>query len=370
MKTEVFRNLWRLDTVKKWIILSGLLCMLLIIGSVSGEPLKVSGVVVDEKTYTSLAPCYSENLIKSYGPVPVFTKDHRVVSRGIMADYSGFVERDVLYRKLHDLYEATRVQVDKQYSYPNGPVIAYGYDALGSVVVGIYENETIDGKMMDEIHSAIASEAKTQGIDDVPVIFCREPMARLDLGRSDVWRPIIGGVQVGNSLGALTSGFAATRGGQSGFVTAGHVGNVGTTVYQPDLSYPVGTVTVSSLGTSSDSAFVAYSNVAGQIFESSASQPWVYGTTDPYVGLGVTMSGITNGVSTGTVIRETSLYNSFFGKSIPNQWYADFSSSSGDSGAPVYFKDSSSHIQLVGIYWGRGSYATFSPISSVFNDLG
>jgi streptogrisin B len=355
--------------VKKWIVFSGLLCLLLLTGSVSGEVLSVSGVVVDDKIYTSLAPCYSENLIKSYGPVPVFDKNHRVVSRGIMSDIRGFTERDALYKKLHNLYEATKDPVNKQYSYPNGPVLAYGYDALGSVAVGIYENKTVDQKTMEEIYSIIATESKKQGINDIPVIFYNEPMARLDLGRTDMWRPVIGGVQVGSSLGASTLSFAATRGGQNGFVTAGHIGSVGDTIYQPDLSYPIGTITVSSLGTSSDSAWVQYSNTAGQIFESSNSQPWIYGTANPSVGLGVTMSGITNGVSTGTVIRETSIYNSFFTKVIDNQWYADFSSASGDSGAPVYYKDANQNIQLVGLFWGQGTYSVFSPISSVLSDL-
>lgn len=343
--------------------------MILIIGSVSAEPLRVSGIVVDDKTYVSLAPCYTEKLIKPYGPVPVYDTENRVVSKGIMSDYSGFIERDALYKKLHSLYDVTKVPVDNKYSYPNGPVLSYGWDALGSVTVGIYDKESIDEKTMDEMYSFIAAEAKKQGIDDVPVIFYWEPMTQLDLGRTDVWRPVIGGVQIGNSVGAMTSGFAATRGGVNGFVTAGHIGSVGTSVYQPDLSYPIGTVTVSSLGTSSDSAWIQYSNIAGQIFESSGSQPWIFGTTNPYVGLGVTMSGISSGVSSGTVIQETSLYNSFFGKTLYNQWYADFSSSSGDSGAPVYFKDASGHTQLVGLYWGRGSYATFSPISSVLSDL-
>ena len=355
--------------MKSWIILSGFLCLILLTGIVSGESLSVSGVVVDEKTYASLAPCYSENLIKSYGPVPIFDKDHQVVSRGIMSGFKGFVEREALYAKLHNIYENTKDPVNKQYSYPHGPMLAYGYDALGSVVVGIYENETIDQKTMDEIYSIVATESKKQGIKDVPVIFCKEPMPQLDLGRADVWRPVIGGVQVASSIGALTSGFAATRGGQSGFVTAGHIGGVGYTVYQPDLSYPIGAVTVSSLGISSDSAWVQYSNTAGQIFESSGSQPSIYGTSSPYVGLGVTMSGISTGISTGSIVRETSLYNRFFGKTIDHQWYANFASTSGDTGAPVYFKDSNGHIQLVGLYSGRGSYATFSPISSVLSDL-
>lgn len=170
--------------MKKWIIFSALLCLLLLTGSVSAEQLSISGVIVDEKIYASQAPWYTENLIKSYGPVPSYDKDHNVASKGAMKDITGITERDILYKKLHNLYEATDDSVTKQYSYPDGPVLSYGYDALGTVTVGIYENTTVDEKTMDAIYTIVATEAKKQGIDNVPVIFCREPMARLDLGRS------------------------------------------------------------------------------------------------------------------------------------------------------------------------------------------
>lgn len=356
--------------MKKWIIFSALLCLLLLTGSVSAEQLSISGVIVDEKIYASQAPWYTENLIKSYGPVPSYDKDRNVASKGAMKDITGITERDILYKKLHNLYEATDDSITKQYSYPEGPVLSYGYDALGTVTVGIYENTTVDEKTMDAIYSIVATEAKKQGIDNVPVIFCREPIAHLDLGRSDTWRPIIGGVQEATNIGAATTGFAATRSGQSGFITAGHIGDVGDAVYQPDLSSPIGSLTVSSLGATSDSAWIQYSSTSNQIFESSGSQPWVYGTMTPYVGLGVTMSGISSGVTTGTVVRETSIYNSFFDKIIQNQWLADYSSTSGDSGAPVYIKDSNQHIQLLGVHWGGGAgYSFFSPVSNIIDDL-
>ena len=257
--------------MKKWIIFSGLLCLLLLIGSVSAETISISGVIVDDQTYASMAPCYTDKLIKSYGPVPVYDNDQKVVSKGIMAGITSFSERDALYKKLHNLYETTKDSVNKQYSYPEGPVLAYGYDALGSVAIGLIENRTVDQKTLDGIYSIVSTEAKKQGIDDIPVIFYKEQIAQLNLGRGDAWRPIIGGVQDTSYIGSVTTGFAATRGGQSGFVTTGHAGGVGTTIYQPGSSYPVGTITVSSGGVSSDSAWMQYSNVAGQIFESSAS---------------------------------------------------------------------------------------------------
>jgi hypothetical protein len=225
--------------MKNWIIFTGLLCMLLVAGCASGtvidnknptalRPVTLSnqselmspsassgagsGAVIDAKIYSSLAPCYSDHLIKSYGPVPVFTKDHQVISRGVMAEYNG-TGRDAQYKKLNGLYEATKVSFDNRYSYPHGPVISYGYDALGSVTVGIYENNVTDAKTMDEMYSFIAAEARNQGIDNVPVIFSTEPIPQLNLGRTDMWRPIIGGVQTGSTAGPCTPctvGFTAS----------------------------------------------------------------------------------------------------------------------------------------------------------------
>ncbi len=328
----------------------------------------VPGGVMDDKVYISLAPCYTEKMIKTYGPVPAFTMDRQIVSRGILTDYT-IADRNALYTKLDNVYESMKKPFNSKYAYPNGPVISYGYDALGSVSVGIYEKSSVDQEMLDEMYSVIAAESKKQGIDTVPVLFYSEPMAELDLGRTDMWRPVIGGVQTGTPVGAFTVGFAATLGGQTGFVTTGHGGGVGTTVYQPNPSYPIGTITISSGGLSSDSSWVSYSNSAGQIFESSSSQPWVYGWSDPSVGMNVYMSGITSGVSTGTVLYKNSAWNTYFAKMIDNQWFADYAGAEGDSGAPVYYKDSSGHIQLTGVHWGHTTSSIFSPISNVLSDL-
>ncbi len=348
--------------MKTWIIFTGMVFVLLLVSS-------ASGAVIDDRVYDALAPCYSDDLIKSYGPVPVFDKDHTVISKGFSKDFTSFVDRDAWYKKLNRLYENTKVPFDERYSYPHGPVISYGYDALGSVAIGIYEKQDVKPETLDEMYSYVNAAAKKEGIENVPVVFYSTPIPQLDLARSDVWRPVIGGVQIGSPLGAMTLGFVATRGGQNGFITAGHLGSVGTTVYQPNLAYPIGTVTVSSLGTSSDSAWVQYSNVAGQVYESSGSQPWVSGSTDPWLNLGVTKSGISTAVTSGTVVSQTSLYNSFFGKTLYNQWYASYSSTGGDSGSPVYFKDSNQQIQIVGIHWANAQYSAFSPISSVLSDL-
>lgn len=379
--------------MKRSIFLIGIVCMLLIAGFVSGasddknlmlRPVtlgnvstpdspppfgNVPGGIMDDRIYTILEPCYTDNLIQAYGPVPVFTKDHQILSRGILGGYS-VADRNTWYKKLDNFYESTKDSFNAKYAYPRGPVISFGYNALGSVTVGIYEKAAVDRKTLDEMHSALIAESGKQGIDNLPVIMYSEPMPRLDLGRTDMWRPVIGGVQTGTPSGALTVGFAATRRGQPGFVTSGHGGGVGTTVFQPNPSYPIGTITASSNGVSSDSSFVAYSNSQGKIFESPSSQPWVYGWGDPSTGLAVYMSGISSGVSSGTVLQKVSVWNWYFQKMIDNQWYASYPAAGGDSGAPVYYKDSSQHIQLTGVHWARTLYSVFSPISNVYSDLG
>lgn len=92
--------------MKNGIILSGLVLLILLVGN-------VSGTVIDENIYASLAPCYTDYVIKSYGPVPVFDKNHTVISKGVTADFTSFIERDNWYKKLSRIYEATMVPVDE-----------------------------------------------------------------------------------------------------------------------------------------------------------------------------------------------------------------------------------------------------------------
>ncbi|MDD3977338.1 S1 family peptidase [Methanomicrobium antiquum] len=215
--------------MKKWNITLSFLFVVLFCAN-------VSGATVDDNVYNALAPCYSENLIASYGPVPVFDGDNKLKSAGkstLFTDNDTFQKE--WYQKMHQLYENTKCEIDEKYSYPRGPVISYGTDALGSVIIGIYEKEETDSAFREKIYSTIKSEADLLGIDDLPVIFFIAPMPELQSSRTDNWRPIIGGIQGGSDIGPCSIGFAATRNGQNGFVTTGHIGDTGATVYQPNF---------------------------------------------------------------------------------------------------------------------------------------
>ena len=329
----------------------------------------VSGYQMRDRSYQAVSEDYTKYLIAAYGNVPVYDQKGEIVNTGIIKEIPDEKAMFEWYDYTHEIIENTRPNVRKYY-YPDGPVIAYGSDVLGTIRVGINDEMTIDQNTIDEIRGFIDSEALKSDITDIPIIFVSEPIAKLSAARNDSWRPVIGGVRyvLGDHFG--TTSYAATRNGQNGIVISGHYAGVGDPVYQPGSSGSIGTVTVSSNGDHSDAAWVSYSNVDDNIFEFSWTQPDVYGYRDPWRGLDVIMSGVISGASNGEVVVETDAWNDYFQKTIQNQYYADYQDAPGDSGAPVYYKDNQHRVLLVGNHWGKARYSIFSPISLVMDDLG
>jgi len=325
--------------------------------------------VIDDDLYRISAPEYSTDLIKSFGPVSI-DKNGRPAKNGIASHFKTVADRDAWYRKVDSVYNATKHTVDEKFGYPRGPILGHARDTFGAITVELYDKLDVKEETINQIYEIIRDEAKKQGIDDIPVAFIRSPMPRITSSYTDIWRPVIGGVQGASSEGkAFTLGMTATRRGVNGIITVNHAGGLGATIYQPDDgSHSIGTVTAVSNGANSDSEFIAYSNVGGQIFEPTTTR-FVSGTKDPSEGLQVTKSGFTTGVTSGKIIKQTPLYNEYYGKSLDNQWYVDLQSDAGDSGAPVYYTDANGYAKIVGILWGQGRYAVFSPHSSVVTDL-
>ena len=255
------------------------------------------------------------------------------------------------------------------YYYPKGPIIGLGYNYLGDIVVHVEENTPISKETINEIESQIQITGKEHGIDGISIVFMSEIIPILDKSRSDVWRPVIGGILISTGQGQGTLGYAARdRSGNLGYVTAGHVaGPIGSSVFQPGSPSQAGTVTKVG-GVYSDSAFVQFPSVQASIFESEAIQRDIKYVLDPGF-VTCTMSGITSGAVSGPVIEYGSLYNPYFGRTLYDQIYIDYPDASGDSGAPVYYFYSG-HCVLGGLHWGHGRYSVASPISQVWNDLG
>lgn len=82
------------------------------------------------------------------------------------------------------------------------------------------------------------------------------------------------------------------------------------------------------------------------------------------------MSGLASGTRTGSTVYMADVESSYHNKRIRNHYLATYSSSEGDSGAPVYEKWSSGENILVGIHMGRlDGNAVFSTVQGIRQDL-
>ena len=197
-------------------------------------------------------PYYKDILITQMGKLP----DKMQVANTL--NKSGMYYSSSLLQKVTDDCDSGL----EKFLYPNGPVIGYGYDMYGTMDVQIKKGSTVSQSELQNIYSVVEKAGEKNGIQDIPCKFLSLGLLKTE-ARTDRIRPIIGGIQIASDNGWATSGFRARdNNGNLGFVTAGHIGHLGSTVYQPDLfgsTYVTGTI--SRIGsTNSDSAFVPYNN--------------------------------------------------------------------------------------------------------------
>ncbi|MDQ4075402.1 MAG: S1 family peptidase, partial [Chloroflexota bacterium] len=275
-----------------------------------------------------------------------------------------------------------------------GMVFVDDDESIGKIVVGVENANAARG-----VRAAMAAAGFATGTYEV---IETEPIRQLATLR-DVFRPVIGGVQIHFSMYVCTLGFNAThQSGERSFITNSHCtktqgGTEGTVYYQPssstsgviatevdDPQYFKGGVcprgkkcrysdssralydggTNSSLGViaKTDGINTGSLTVAGTINL----------TGEGSVGLGayVNKIGRTTGWTRGRVTR-TCVNTSVLGSSIMQlcQNFVDAGVDGGDSGSPV-FDDSN---VLVGILWGGSSdnaSFVYSPLNQIEQELG
>lgn len=207
-------------------------------------------------------------------------------------------------------------------------------------------------------------------ISNIPVVF-RSSTGEILESRTSAWPNLIGGIRLQGGNYYSTLSFAAKKDstGKKGFVMSRHAaidaGGIGAAIYQPGTSRQVGTVNYYNY-VFADAAWVEASNVVDDIYYQDNNQTKdVASYGDPSVGNRVYKSGITTGLTNGTVIEKNIMMGS-----LQDQCTATYWSESGDSGSPV-FTVSGDTVRLVGVHKGRwGSNAAFSPINGVRQDLG
>jgi hypothetical protein len=263
----------------------------------------------------------------------------------------------------------------RPYLYPSGKVIMYGWNDKGYFDVVFYENTTVEASLVNEIYAVIDKQAKKLVIDEIPVVFRIDEIPHYATDYNSYFRPVIGGitVQAGNYFG--TSGFAVrSNGGLNGYVVPKHLTSTwGTQLWQPDNSNDIRKAgyVQNTGGNNADAVFVSYGNVEASIHIGGGYVVPVKGSMDPQIGWKVWKSGRATGITGGYV---DGLYDTTY---IDGRWYynqaraTDLLVAQGDSGAPVWYLDSNSNRQIVGIISAfQGQYTWFSKTSGVTGDLG
>lgn len=221
-------------------------------------------------------------------------------------------------------------------------------------------------------------------------------------------RPLVGGLQIANSVGWCTLGFVTTWGTSSAFVTNSHCTSRtfegdGTSLYQPTFAsanyvgYEVYDRRYWRCGflwmyrcRYSDAAIIQVTNAAASLGRIARTTWWQYGPAGPgsividpsrptlavsgkrdwpVVGEELDKVGRTTGWTYGYVTRTCVDANAVGGRRLC-QDYATYRSQPGDSGSPVFkwYRDTAI---LYGVNWGsNGSEAVFSAMWNIQTDLG
>jgi len=82
---------------------------------------------------------------------------------------------------------SSAVRMDMEpYLYPDGPVIGYGFDITGTIVIMYYENRTVNRTLTDEMYSRIAAKGKDYGFEQIPCRVILTGMVQSDIAKDTV----------------------------------------------------------------------------------------------------------------------------------------------------------------------------------------
>ncbi|MBT9171801.1 MAG: hypothetical protein DDT21_00174 [Syntrophomonadaceae bacterium] len=290
----------------------------------------------------------------------------------IEMEFLGISSADI--EKLNGEDEAIRNEMRKQLGGRTKNRLAETNIPLTLIAVDIKNNGLKVG--LKEIKPQYVEAIRQVVGTEVPIEFI-EGEVTLDSTKTSRHRPMLGGIQVTTPAGSSTLGFRATRhDGTVGFVMTGHAGWVGTEVWQPTRvsNNSVGIITVNPPGPRfSDAAFVPTANVVPAIWPGRSIIGWRSSFSTPPgtpPGTPVRMEGKTSCGTTGIVRSiNVTVWCPIFG-TLHRQVLATYARAGGDSGAPTFGVDGAGNAIIFGIHSGlAGSYAFYSPVEGVANDL-
>lgn len=318
-----------------------------------------------------------DKYLPDYGP-SIFAElkdDSDVIeTRGLIPEMTEVKEQVEWLDNLETSIRSSRDELEPYMKEYGGPLVGFGINYNGYIFVEFDDElDTVEKPTIDKIYNIIEDDAKKIEISNIPVVFRIGEEETLN-SRTSRWTNMYGGIRISTGVYGSTLSFAAkkTSTGTKGFVmsahAADHAGGVGTDVYQGGRN--VGTVTLYN-AIYADAAWVEASNVVDDIYYTTdTNQKDVKSYGDPSLGDRVYMSGITSGITNGTVTEEYIDQNSNTFGTLRDQFSATYEADNGDSGAPV-FQMAVNGVKIVGVHRSITSTSSrFSPISGVELDLG
>ena len=149
-----------------------------------------------DEDFAHFAPLYTNWSVKTYGSVPRYDAERKIVSYGCVEllkalptvenvektddEIFNLQRKFWTYRKttLPALFKATYPwTLAKNYTTPGGLVTTYAVNTIGSVQIGINPSTPITAStldQLDEIATYVSAEAKKAGIPDVPIVIYRD----------------------------------------------------------------------------------------------------------------------------------------------------------------------------------------------------
>jgi streptogrisin C len=245
------------------------------------------------------------------------------------------VEIRQVRHSLADL-EAAKAQLDSQLAHgakvPNG-VYSWRVDPQSnSVVVGIGRNAQKAGVDFVAASAANADTVRFETMEE-------QPSLRVDIQGGRGYNTVPGD----GYIYACSVGFSVNQGSTPGFVSAGHCGDTGTTVYNEDAPFDpgatIGTFAGSSFpqpgGTGPDYSWVrasAGNTLLPSVYGYGKGDVTVTGHTEAAIGTAICRSGRTTGWHCGTIQARNVTVNYSSGETVLNLTQTTACSEGGDSG--------------------------------------
>jgi hypothetical protein len=303
-----------------------------------------------------------------------------LATKGVIPQCATQAERMNWLGKLDDIRVMVRDDLSP-YAYPKGPVLGHGFGENGTFEVYLYKDMNVSDSQINEIYNVINKTGNKMNIQNVPVVFLKRDFVQdaTASGYDDYHRPIYDGMQLKGQTGSIGSlGFAArTSDGTRGYVTAQHLGtSVGYQMYQPvntNSVYAAGSVSIIS-GTHADACFVPYNFVTPYVYAAGSVKPVIgYCSDQPdnsWVGLAVSKSGRTTGVTSGSIVAIVDLDGSEGLGTYTDLIETNVQVQGGDSGGPLYITILDG-VGIIGITKANWSgYSLFSSVYGINYDLG